>query len=195
MACAIEGLMLVLADGRSVTGLPAGFKVIGQGKLLGIQHPVYVLIIIVIIADLMFRNSRYMRQIYYVGSNIKAAKLNGINVNRVKIVCFCITAFCAGLAGIMITARFGSSSVTIGSSTAMDVITACIIGGASLKGGKGSVLGAVLGALFLAVLSTALNLLSVSIYWQNFATGFILITAIFIDAMSERKKAHGLAMI
>ena len=91
----------------------------------------------------------------------------------------------------MFAARLGSASVTIGANTALDVITACIIGGASLNGGKGSVLGAVLGALFLSVLSTALNLLSVNIYWQNFATGAILILAILIDALSERRKSAG----
>jgi ribose transport system permease protein len=191
MSCAIEGLMLVMANGRSITGLPDAFKLIGQGKLFGIQYPAFVLVIFVVAADFLFRNLRSLRQIYYIGSNAKAAKLNGINVGRIKLLCFCFTAFCAALAGILLTARFGSSSVTVGGSTPMDVITACIIGGASLSGGKGSVLGAVLGVLFLAMLSTALNLLSVNIYWQNFVTGAILIAAIFIDAMSERKKALG----
>lgn len=188
MSCALEGLMLVLSNGTSVTGLPQTFKAIGQGRLLGIQYPIYIMLILVILGDVLLRNSRYMRQIYYVGSNRKAAKLNGINVSKVKITCFLITSICAGIAGVLITARFGSSSVTIGSDTAMDVITGCIIGGASLNGGKGSVWGAVLGAAFLSVLSTALNLLGINIYWQNFATGAILIIAIFIDAMSERRK-------
>ncbi len=189
MSCALQGLMLVFSNGTSVTGLPAAFKTVGQGRLFGIQYPIYVLIVLVIVGDVLFRNARHMRQIYYVGSNTKAAKLNGINVSKVKIMCFLITSVCAGIAGILITARFGSSSVTIGSDTAMDVITACIIGGASLNGGKGSVLGAVLGVTFLSVLSTALNLLGINIYWQNFATGAILIIAIFIDAMGERRKA------
>ncbi len=191
MSCCIEGLMLVMANGRSVTGLAEGFKTIGQGKLLGLQYPIYVMLLLVIVADLLFRNSRRLRQIYYVGSNAKAAKLNGINVGRIKLLAFLFTSLCAGLAGILFAARLGSASVTIGGSTALDVITACIIGGASLNGGKGSVLGAVLGALFLSVLSTALNLLSVNIYWQNFATGAILILAILLDALSERRKSAG----
>ncbi|MDO4565006.1 MAG: ABC transporter permease [Clostridia bacterium] len=191
MSCCIEGLMLVMANGRSVTGIPQLFKDLGQGKLLGIQYPIFVLIILVVIADLLFRNSRRLRQIYYVGSNAKAAKLNGINVSRTKLLVFVFTGLCAGFTGIMFAARLGSGSVTIGGGTALDVITACIIGGASLNGGKGSVLGAVLGALFLSVLSTALNLLSVNIYWQNFATGAILILAILIDILSEKRKAIG----
>lgn len=195
MSCCIEGVMLVLANGRSVTGLTESFKMLGQGKLAGIQYPIFVLLLLVVVADLLFRNSRQLRKIYFVGSNAKAAKLNGISVIRVKLYTFVFAGFCAGLAGVMFASRLGSASVTVGGSTALDVITACIIGGASLNGGKGTVLGAVLGALFLAVLSTALNLLSVNIYWQNFATGAILILAILMDALSEKRKSAGKAIL
>lgn len=187
----IEGLMLVVADGRSVTGIPEGFKILGQGKLLDVQYPVYALLVLVIVFDLLFRNSRALRQIYYVGSNAKAAKLNGINVQRITLLTFVFTGMTAGLSGIMFAARLNSASVTVGGNIALDVITACIIGGASLSGGKGSVLGSVLGVLFLSVLSTTLNLLSVNIYWQNFATGAILILAILMDTLSEKKKMAG----
>ena len=193
MSCALEGLMLVASNGRSVTGLPAEFNVIGQGTIPGLdmQYPILVLVVIVIVADLLMRNSRAARQIYYVGSNEKAAKLNGMSVWKIKTAYFCICGLLSGIAGIMITARFGAASVTIGADTAMDTITACIIGGASLNGGKGTVWASVLGALFLAMLSTALNLLSVNIYWQNFVTGVVLVAAIFFDAWSEKKKAAG----
>ncbi|MCE5189431.1 MAG: ABC transporter permease [Eubacteriales bacterium] len=195
MSCCIEGVMLVMANGRSITGLSESFKMLGQGKLAGIQYPIFVMILLVVVADLLLRNSRQLRKIYFAGSNAKAAKLNGISVTRVKLYTFVFTGFCAGLAGVMFASRLGSASVTVGGSTALDVITACIIGGASLNGGKGTVLGAVLGALFLAVLSTALNLLSVNIYWQNFATGAILILAILLDALSEKRKSVGKAVL
>jgi ribose transport system permease protein len=191
MSLCIEGLMLVIANGRSVTGIPEAFKMIGQGKLLDVQYPVYILFVMVIISDYLFRNSRHLRQIFYVGSNAKAAKLNGINVSRIKVLTFMFTGVCSGLAGIIFAARLNSASVTVGGGTALNVITACIIGGASLKGGKGSVLGSVLGVLFMAMLSTALNLLSVNIYWQNFATGAILILAILLDTLGEQKKMAG----
>ena len=195
MSCCIEGLMLVMANGRSITGLTEGFKALGQGKLFGIQYPIYVMLVLVVLADFMLRNSRRLRKIYFAGSNAKAATLNGIIVPRIKLFVFSFTGLCSGLAGIMFASRLGSASVTIGGSTALDVITACIIGGASLNGGKGTVLGAVLGALFLSVLSTALNLLSVNIYWQNFATGAILIFAILLDALSEKRKTVGKAIL
>lgn len=195
MSSCLQGLMLVISNGSSVSSLPDSFKNIGQGTFLDLQYPVYVLIVIVVAADLLFRNNRGMRQIYYVGSNEKAAKLNGIKISKVKVSTFIAASVLSGLVGIMFAARLGSASVTIGGSTAMDTITACIIGGASLKGGRGTVLGAVLGALFLSILSTALNLLNVNVYWQNFITGAILILAIMIDAFTEYRRSHNKKII
>jgi ribose transport system permease protein len=98
-------------------------------------------------------------------------------------------AVLAGAAGLMLTARFGSASVTVGSGVELRVITACIIGGASLSGGEGSVLGAFLGALFMGMLANALNLLGVDVYYQSFITGLILILAVVFDVLNERRKA------
>src|SRR5690606_13990367 len=122
----------------------------------GVQYPIYIMLVLVIIGDIVLRNSRFFRQSYYIGGNEKAARLSGINVDLVKIFNYCLVALLAGIAGIMITARFGSASVTVGSGVELRVITAAIIGGASLSGGEGSVLGAFLGALFMAVLANAL---------------------------------------
>lgn len=190
MSITIRGLLLVIAQGRAVLNLPPSFTVIGQGRLFGIQYPIYIMLILVIVGDLLLRNSRFFRQNYYIGGNEKAARLSGINVDLVKIVNYCIVAVLAGVAGLLITARFGSSSVTVGNGTELRVITATIIGGASLSGGEGSVFGAFLGALFMGVLANALNLLGVDVYWQNLVTGLILITAVVIDVINERRKSR-----
>jgi ribose transport system permease protein len=189
MMITIRGLLLVLAKGRAVLNLPESFTVIGQGRLFGIQYPIYVMLAVVIIGDLLMRNSRFFRQSYYIGGNERAARLSGINVDLVKIFNYCLVAVLAGLAGLMITARFGSSSLTVGTGVELRVITATIIGGASLSGGEGSVFGAFLGALFMAVLANALNLLGVDVYWQNFVTGLILIIAVVVDVINERRKS------
>ncbi|MEI8199622.1 MAG: ABC transporter permease [Eubacteriales bacterium] len=189
MMMAVKGLMLVLSNGKAVPNMPAGFKMIGQSRILGLQLPIVIMIILVVGMDLFVRNSRIMRRNYYVGNNELSAKLNGINVNAVKIATYCLSAFFAGIAGVLITARFGSASVTLGDNTAMNVITAAIIGGASLNGGQGTILGAFLGATFMQLISTSLNMLGVNMYWQNFATGAILIIAILIDAINESRKA------
>jgi ribose transport system permease protein len=188
MMITIRGLLLVLAKGRAVLNLPESFTVIGQGRLFVIQYPIYVMLAVVIIGDLLMRNSRFFRQSYYIGGNERAARLSGINVDLVKIFNYCLVAVLAGLAGLMITARFGSSSLTVGTGVELRVITATIIGGASLSGGEGSVFGAFLGALFMAVLANALNLLGVDVYWQNFVTGLILIIAVVVDVINERRK-------
>jgi ribose transport system permease protein len=189
MMITVRGLLLVLAKGRAVLNLPESFTVIGQGRMFGIQYPIYVMLVVVIIGDLLMRNSRFFRQSYYIGGNERAARLSGINVDLVKIFNYCLVALLAGLAGLMITARFGSSSLTVGTGVELRVITATIIGGASLSGGEGSVFGAFLGALFMAVLANALNLLGVDVYWQNFVTGLILIIAVVVDVINERRKS------
>ena len=190
MMMAVRGLVLVVAKGRAIINLPKAFLVLGQGRFLGLQIPVYILLALVVIGDVLLRNSRFFRQIYYVGGNESSAVLNGINVKRVKIFCYAAVAVLAGVAGILLTARFGSASVTVGQGVEMSVITAAIIGGASLKGGEGSVLGAILGAIFMGILSNSLNLLGVDVYWQNLITGITLVLAIVLDQLNERRKAE-----
>ncbi len=190
MNITIRGLLLVIAEGRAVLNLPQSFTVIGQGRLFGVQYPIFIMLALVLAGDLLMRNARFFRQSYYIGGNEKAARLSGINVDLVKISNYCIVALLAGVAGLLITARFGSASVTVGSGVELRVITATIIGGASLNGGEGSVFGAFLGALFMAVLANALNLLGVDVYWQNLVTGLILIIAVVVDVINERRKSH-----
>jgi len=188
MSITIRGLLLVIAKGRAVLNLPPSFTVIGQGSVFGFQYPIFVMLAIVVVGDILLRNARFFRQSYYIGGNEKAARLSGINVDFVKIANYCIVALLAGAAGILTTARFGTSSVTIGTGVELRVITATIIGGASLNGGEGSVFGAFLGALFMGVVANALNLLGVDAYWQNLVTGLILIIAVLLDVINERRK-------
>lgn len=190
MAMALRGLLLVLARGRAVLNLSSAFTVIGQGRMFGVQYPIYIMLALVFVGELLVRNSRFFRQSYYVGGNERAARLSGINVGLVKIFNYCLVALLAGVAGLMITARFGSASVTIGSGVELRVITAVIIGGASLNGGEGTVFGAFLGALFMGVLANSLNLLGVDVYWQNLVTGAILILAVVVDVLNEQRKSR-----
>ncbi len=188
MMITIRGLLLVIAQGRAVLNLPAAFTVVGQGRLFGVQYPIYIMIILVILGDILLRNTRFFRQNYYLGGKEQAARLSGINVAFVKIFNYCLIAVLAGVSGLMLTARFGAASVTVGNGVEMRVITAAIIGGASLNGGEGSVLGAFLGALFMGILANALNLLGVDVYWQNLVTGLMLILAVVFDVLNEQRK-------
>jgi ribose transport system permease protein len=188
MMITIRGLLLVLAGGRAVLNLPDSFTVIGQGRLLGIQYPIFVVILMTVFGDLLLRNTRFFRQNYYIGGKEQAARLSGIKVDFLKIFNYCLIAVISGISGLLITARFGSASLTVGSGIELRVITAAIIGGASLNGGEGSVLGAILGALFMGILANSLNLLGVDVYWQNLVTGLMLILAVVFDMINEKRK-------
>jgi ribose transport system permease protein len=190
MLITIRGLLLVLAQGRAVLNLPASFTVIGQGRLFGIQVPIFVVVILVVVGDVLLRNTRFFRQNYYVGGKEQAARLSGIKVDFLKIFNYGLIAVLSGISGLMITARFGSASLTVGTGMELRVITAAIIGGASLNGGEGSVLGAFLGALFMGLLANSLNLLGVDVYWQNLVTGLMLILAVVFDMLNEQRKEH-----
>jgi ribose transport system permease protein len=106
MLITVRGLTLVLASGKAVLNLPKAFTVVGQGRLGGVQYPIYIMLVLVVVFDLLMRNSRFFRQMYYIGGNEKAARLSGINVDWVKIFNYCLVAVLAGVAGIMITGRF-----------------------------------------------------------------------------------------
>jgi ribose transport system permease protein len=188
MMITVRGLLLIIARGRAVLNLPASFTVVGQGRFLGVQYPIYAVIILTVVGDLLLRNTRFFRQNYYVGGKEQAARLSGIKVDFIKIFNYCLVAVIAGISGLMITARFGSSSLTVGSGIELRVLTAAVIGGASFNGGEGSVLGAMLGALFMGVLANSLNLLGVDVYWQNLVTGLMLILAVVFDTVNERRK-------
>ncbi|WP_161635608.1 ABC transporter permease [Actibacterium mucosum] len=178
MLLVVRGIVLIISGGQSVLNLPESFTAIGQSKLFGLQFPIIFLLVLTLVWDVVMRNSRFMRQSYYVGANEKAARVNGINVELVKVLNYVIISVLAGAAGIFFAARLGTAAVTVGTGIEMKVITAAIIGGASLSGGTGTIIGAFLGALFMGILSNSLNLLGIDIYWQNFITGVTLILAI-----------------
>ncbi len=185
-----RGLTLIVTRGQNVTGLPAAFKAIGQAKLWGIQTPIIISVVLLIIGDILLRNSRFFRQSYYIGGNEHAARLSGIAVDKIKILAYVLTGLFAAISGIVMTARLGSASVTAGTGLELRVITAVIIGGASLAGGEGTILGAFLGTLLMGLISNALTLTGVDVYWQTFVTGATLLTAVLIDTLSKKYKLN-----
>jgi len=190
----VRGLVLILANGVTIIDLPESFTVIGQGDVLGIQIPIIVTIVIIIIFDVLLRKARFFRQNYYIGGNEKAAVMTGIKVNFVKVTNYMLVGMMAAVAGVMMSARLASASVNIGVGLEMKVITACVIGGASLAGGEGTVVGAFLGSLLMAMMVNALNLLGVDVYWQNVMTGVILIFAVVLDTVLKMRRENAVNM-
>lgn len=190
MMSIVRGALLVVTKGKNISGLPGRFDMIGQGSFCGIQYPILIAIVLIIIGDLLLRKSRFFRQNYYIGGNEKAAVLSGINVNRIKIFNYALTGFLAALAGIIMTARFGSASVTSGTGLELKVISAVVIGGASLQGGEGTVLGSFLGTLLMAIIVSSLTLLHVDMYWNTLVIGATLMIAVMIDTLDKKRKGR-----
>ena len=181
-----RGMLMVVTNGQNISGLPRSFTILGQGTIFGIQYPILVSLALVIIGDFLLRKSRFFRQNYYIGGNEKAAILSGISVKKIKIFNYMLTGFLAALAGIIITARLGSASTTAGKGLELRVISAVIIGGASLKGGVGTVAGAFLGALLMSIIISSINLLGIAMNWIDFAIGATLLLAVMADKFSTK---------
>lgn len=184
-----RGAVYLLTSGLGIPLLPKSFNTLAQGKLFGIQYPVFVMLVCVIVGDLLLRRSRYFRQSYFVGGNERSARLSGIRVERVLTVNYIICATMAGLSGLLLAARFGTASVSAGIGTDLRVISAVVIGGASLAGGEGTVLGSFFGVALMALIANGLNLLGVNVYWQSIVIGGVLIIAVAADALSRRNRA------
>lgn len=185
MMSIVRGALLVITQGRNISGLPESFKIIGQGSFLGIQYPIWIAAILVIAGDLALRKTRFFRQSYYIGGNERAAVLSGIPVDRVKVFNYILTGLLAALAGIVMTARLGAASVTAGTGMELKVISAVIIGGASLQGGEGTILGSFLGSLLMAIIVGSLTLLGVDVYWNNLVIGAALLSAVLLDRLGK----------
>ncbi|MFP4432528.1 MAG: ABC transporter permease [Spirochaetaceae bacterium] len=190
MLSIVRGFVLLLAQGVTIIDLPVAFTMIGQGEIFGIQYPIVFTILLVLLGDTFLRRSRFFRQSYYIGGNEKAAVMTGIKVNRVKIINYVITGLLAAVAGIFFTARLAAASVTIGVGLELKVITAAVIGGASLSGGEGTIAGAFLGSILMATLINSLNLLGIDVYWQNVFTGLILVFAVVLDKVLKQRRAE-----
>lgn len=188
MMSIVRGILLVVTKARNIAGLPESFKAIGQNKFLGVQYPIIIAVVFIIVGDILLRRSRFFRQNYYIGGNEKAAVLSGINVDFMKIFNYALIGFLAAFAGIIMTARLGAASVTAGTGLELKVISAAVIGGASLKGGEGSVFGGFLGTLLMAIIVSSLTLLGVDIYWNTLVIGATLLIAVMIDTIGKKRK-------
>ena len=182
----VRGLALMIA-GAGIQNLPYEFIYIGQSKLLKIQSPIWWMLAVVLIFHVLTTRTVFFRRYYYIGGNEKAADLSGIRVRRMKHYAFILSAFLAGIAGILIASRLGSAIASIGKGMELRVITAVILGGASLAGGQGRIVGALLGTVFMGIISNVMVLSRVSGYWQEIILGAILILAIWFDIEVQKR--------
>jgi ribose transport system permease protein len=185
----VRGIVFLVTAGLGIPNLPDGFNYFGQEKWLNIQIPVWIMLFFVVVGEILLRRSRFFRQSYFVGGNERSARLSGINIDRVKIVNYIIVAVLAAVSGLLLAGRMGSASVSAGQGAEMRVVSAVVIGGASLAGGEVSILGALFGVTLMNLISNGLNLLGINVYWQNIVIGAVLLIAVAADSLSRRNKS------
>jgi ribose transport system permease protein len=183
-----QGIALLIG-GPGITFLPESFTKFGQSELFGVQAPVLLMVGLAAVAHYGLAHTRFFRQLYYIGSNPKAAHLSGINVERLQILSFTLMGLIAGLAGIVYASRIATATSTVGVGSELQAITAVILGGASLSGGKGTIWGALIGVFFMALMKNVLIISRVSSEWQGIILGGVLVLAVALDSIMNRKKS------
>ena len=181
-----RGIGLIYTGGYPIDGLPEAFAFFGRGTVFGIQTPVVIMLIAFFLAYLLLDKTPIGRYIYAIGGNEEATRLSGVRVARYKLFIYSLSGFTCALAGLVLSSRLMSGQPNSGVGFEMDAIAAVVMGGTSIAGGKGSIIGTFIGALMLGVLNNGLNMMGVSPYVQNIIKGLIILFAIYISR--ERKK-------
>ena len=183
-----RGAALIFTDGKPIYGIDATFRAIFAGDVGGIPTPVILALAIALLAFLVVRYTALGEQIIAVGGNEEAARLAGINIDRVKICVYAISGVLATFAGFVLIGRIGAAEPIGGTGFELQAIGAAVIGGASLFGGEGNPLGALVGALTLGAMQNGLTLLNVPSFWQLVATGVVVIVAVFADQVTRKRR-------
>lgn len=182
-----RGLTLVITDGNPITNLNGSyaFQLFGRGYFLGIPVPAVTMFVTFIILYILLHKTVFGRQTYAMGGNEKAAFISGIKVNKLKIMIYSLAGLMSAMAGAILTSRLNSAQPTAGMSYELDAIAAVVLGGTSLTGGKGRILGTLIGVLIIGVLNNGLNLLGVSSFYQQVVKGVVIIIAVLIDRKNK----------
>ncbi|MFP4409067.1 MAG: ABC transporter permease [Spirochaetaceae bacterium] len=182
-----RGMVWILTKGWPITDIPESFIIIGQGRILGLPVPLLILAVVALLAYIVLKYLPFGRRVYAIGGNERATELSGINVRRIKLVVYTLSNILASITGIILVARFSSAQSSVGETWELDAIAAAVIGGTSLAGGKGSVLGVLIGAAIMGVIRNGLVLMKVSVYWQQFIIGMVIVLAAIIDIVRNQR--------
>jgi ribose transport system permease protein len=183
-----RGVVLALTMGYPIQPFPEAFEVIGRGYLGPIPIPVVIMTVVVIAGHIFLSRTTIGRYIYYVGSNPTAARLSGLNVGRILILVYTVAGLLSGLAAVVLVSRLTSAQSNMGTGWELDAIAAVVIGGTSLAGGEGSVLGSLIGAALMGIIKNALILLGVNVYWQSVVIGIVIVLAVALDAWRQSRR-------
>ena len=186
-----RGLCYGLTGGWPVRDLPDSFKFLGQYDIpvagVGVPLPLVFTVLLAILVSLFLIRTVWGYRIYAVGGNETAAGLSGINTHRTKVMVYSLCSLLTAVGGVLMTARLGVAAPTAGTAYELDVIAAVVVGGTSLMGGEGTILGTLIGALIMGVLRNGLVLMGVSAYWLQAVQGFVIVVAIMLDQLRKRR--------
>ncbi|MBU5313911.1 ribose ABC transporter permease [Tissierella carlieri] len=187
----LRGATMVFTSGRPipVSGehISGVFRWIGTGEVLGIPVPIAIMIIVFIVCYYILNHTQYGRHLYAVGGNEEASLLSGVNTAKIKILAYTASGILAAIAGIIVTSRLSSAQPTSGEGYELDAIAAVVLGGTSLVGGQGTIIGTIIGALIIGILNNALNLMDVQSYYQMIAKAIVIIVAVLLDKKEKTK--------
>lgn len=183
-----RGLVFIITGGFTEGELPPHFGWLGRGHLWFIPVPVVIMAVLFAAGHVLLRQTAFGRHIYALGGNEEAARLSGIRVKRTKILVYSLNGLLAGLAGVTLAARLGAGAPASGLGYELDVIAAVVVGGTSLSGGRGSVIGTMAGTIFIGVLNNGLNLANVDPYTQKVALGVVILAAVWFDQIQKQRK-------
>lgn len=181
-----RGAAYIYTDGRPIWELPQQFGLLAGGRVFGLPIPTLIMLIVYVVAYIILKWTRFGRYVYAVGGNKEAARLAGINTNRILIGVYVMCGVLTSLSGILLASRVNSGQPNAGLMYELDVIAAVVVGGTSLSGGRGTIIGTLLGAVLIGVLRNGLNLLDVNSYVQQVVVGFVILITVMID--QARKK-------
>ena len=187
MMTGARGLVLLYTGGMPIINI-GDFTVLGQGYLFGIPNPILLMLLVMVVVMILVKRTRFGRYIFAIGGNEAAAIASGVNVKAIKVTTFVISGTLVGLSGVILMSRINSGQPSAGLMFELDAITCAVIGGTSLSGGVGSILGTLVGGLIVGILQNILNLTNVSPYWQQILKGMVIMIAVIMDIKTKGAK-------
>ncbi len=182
----VRGIVLLISRGNPSMAFPDSFLWLADGNVIGIPFPIFISIILTIIIAFILKYTTYGRGVYSLGGNEEATRLSGISIPYIRIVTYTLSGLCCAVAGLIFHARVGAAPPSAGTGYELNAIAAVIIGGTPLTGGQGKIIGTVIGALLMAVISNGLNIIEVDPYWQSIVIGAIIVFAVMMSNLKKR---------
>lgn len=189
MMTSARGLALVFTNGKPIFGLSPAFVDVANATIFKIPLLVYYLVAVIIVGYVMLTQTVFGRRVYAIGGNAEAARLSGVNVKLQKVLIYMISGTLAGFCGLLMCSRITSGNATVASGYEMNAIASAVIGGVSMNGGAGSVMGTLIGALILTIIQNSFDILGINPFYQSVIQGIIILMAVFMDIRNKQKAA------